>query len=972
MVLSIAGNAQRYNFTNFGVEDGLVQSQPLDIVQDKYGSLWVATLGGISRYDGNSFHNYTESEGLTSHLAYKLYAAKNGHIYIGNEDGLESFDGRKFTGYPWPASVPGRPVINITEDNKGAIFLLTDDAKLFIQQSGKIQPVTILPGKIFVTTILADSRNTVYAAVYKNGIYKWDGSSWQLFIDLKAYGPLIIKKLFIDRDNNLWLLTNTNLYVYSNGKLTKVELHNNIKSAFTTIGQDSKGHIWLGTNKGAYLLNAEGMPAYVGASAGLTDITINNIMNDREGNLWFTTDGDGLFRLNNTPFYMLDKTAGLSGNMVMGLLFKNNALWAGTADGGVVKQQGGTFTKVNIPSPHPEAQKINTLVMDAKQQIWAGSIGGGLWKTADDKNFAQVFTDDGHPFNYATCVYEDSSKKIWAIAPTGVYYYTGKALHKMPGFDEACFSVFDAGNNTLLAGTVNGLWQIKDSAIGKVNIPGTVLHSVNCFARAGDYILLGTGDKGIICWNPKSNTVIPCSQQNGLPSNFIFSLYVDTGNTIYAGTGHGISKIKFNENKGAFTVKNYSFSNTVYGPECNLNAIKKNDDGTIWVGTTKGIIVYNPASHDVSNETPLVFLDAVKLFSKNIPPQVNADTVIAWSAVPKDLSLSYTQNHITFEFLGVYLTNPAGLKYRYKLEGNDTGYSEAVTVPKVIYSNLAPGNYRFKAFAVADNGMQSGNSINFPFTIETPFFKRTWFTVLVVLLLIGAGVLVQYLRTRMKARRAAILKQLRLEEQLRIQQRTSEDLHDDLGNKISRITVLADVLYNKMDKADEDKIRLVKQIKENAQSLYLGTKDIIWSLTPGNDNLYDVLERCYNFGSNLFEDTDIAFKMEGQDDSFKKVILPVIINRNMVMIIKEALNNILKHAAAANACLQVNLDGERRLSIIIADDGKGINGTAVRQGNGLGNIQKRVERVGGQLSVSGNQPQGTVVTTTFKIPPNEG
>lgn len=966
--------AQKYNFTNFGVEEGLVQSQANDVVQDRYGSLWIATLGGISRYDGNSFYNYTEADGLRSNLIYKILQAHNGTIWAGTEDGAQSFNGNTFNAYSLPKQLKSRAILNICEGKDNKIFLLSSKGEIVSVANSRMLVTAPLPNA-FSTTIEADKNGSVLAAVYKHGIYRAVNSTWQLLVDTKQVDEnLIVKKLFFDNENNMWLLCDKGVYVYKQGVLSKVLLHDDIKADLISIIQDIKGFIWIGTSRGAYkLTDSAARPEHLGANAGLADITINNIINDREGNLWFATDGEGVFRLSNSPFFMLNKSSGLSGKMVMGMAFEGNDAWIGTTDGGLIKQQGENFRKISMPSAKPEAQKINAVFKDSKQQLWAGTLGGGLWKSNGGNNFSEVLTDNGKPVSYVIGIYEDDNKNIWVTTPFGLYHYDKGVMRKTGTLEDACFSVFNKSGDTLLIGTTAGVWQLLNGKeLARIELPGVAVNSANCFVSWKDYILVGTDDKGILFWDDKRHTVLTCSQKNGLASNFIFSLHVDSGGVIYAGTGHGISKIALDEKARSFTVKNFSSANSIYGPECNLNAVVKNKDGNIWFGTTKGIIVYNPKDTEAVNESPLVFLNTVKLFSKNIPQNIGSDTVVAWNNIPANLVLPYTQNHLTFEFLGVYLTNPGSLRYKYKLEGNDTGYSELVSIPKVIYSNLAPGHYRFKAIAMAENGRQSSNIIDFPFVITTPFFQRTWFKILMVALLIGAGISIQYVRTKIKARRAEAIKQLRLEEQQKIQQRTSEDLHDDLGNKISRIAVLADVLDNKMNRDDEERRKLVKQIKENAQSLYLGTKDIIWSLTPGNDNLYDVLERCEVFGANLFEDTEIEFNMAGQDERFKQVKVPVTINRNMVMIVKEALNNILKHSMASHAVLHFRLDEDRSFSVFIADDGKGIDAAETRGGNGLANIEKRTERIGGSFKISRNYPQGTVITTSFKIPLNGG
>ena len=972
ILLYSASFSQKYNFINYSVEQGLAQAQPGSIIQDKYGMIWIATFGGISRFDGQTFYNYYKKDGLKSQFIYTLYSGKDDRIWLGMQDGIQSFDGREFKTYSFPSGIKSNAVVNIRSDEAGHIFAHVASGNLLsIQETGQGDFIKNFEESV-ITTIATDKHNIVFAAVYKKGIYQLIKDKWEPIPNVMRQldTGIIIQQIYFDAGNKIWLLTNNGVYTDIHGSLVNIIPHDRIKSNLLSIAEDSKERIWIGTSKGAYIIGKENEIEYVGAASGLTDNTVYSIIKDREGNLWFATDGDGIYKLTNGPLVYYNSTQGLNGNIVMGIV-KDSAgnIWVGTSEEGLSKYDGHKFTRFPISSSRAESQKTNCLFYDSNKRLWIGTLGGGLWIWQNGK-FTEVLTEKGNHFREIASIYEDSQKTIWATMSFGVYYYAKGTMHKVSAITQPCFSVIEKGKDTILIGASSGLLQLVDkSKLSLIDMPQKKITSVSCFTKWENYILLGTGDDGIIFWDPHTNKTLQCSSKDGLSSDFIFSLYNDGSNNIFTGTGHGVSKIVLNEETKSFTVKNYFSFNNPYGPECNLNVVQKSDDGKIWFGTTRGIVVYNPADSIETTTAPLIYLKSVDLFSKKISTSIAKDSIQVWNNIPYNMKLSHLQNHLTFEFTGLYFSNPSSIKYRYKLEGADTAYSNLITIPKVIYSNLRPGKYSFKAFAVTDNGTVSSNSINFRFTIEAPFYQQFWFKLIIVLVLIGSGVLIQHGRNQLKAKRAATIDKIRKEEQQKIQERTSEDLHDDLGNKITRISVLADILQNKIDKEDTEKKKLVTQIKENARLIYLGTKDIIWSLTPGNDNLYDVLERCRVFGVHLFEDTNIEFVTEGLHEQLKEIKIPLAVSRNLVMIIQEALNNILKHSDASKALFSIACEKKSDLFVIISDNGRGMNNAVA--GNGLGNIQKRLSRIGGSIIMNTNKP-GLELKISLKIPQMEG
>ncbi len=971
LLFSHFGTSQKLNFVNYSVEQGLAQSQAQFLMQDHYGYIWIATLGGISRFDGKKFVSYYRRDGLESQMVYSLLHHKKAGLYIGHQKGLQLYNGRSFETFTLENNPSTKSIVQIIEVDQEKVYALSSDQRLFISDSSSFKEAEEFKTVRF--RYLSQDKNGGLYGVSKEGVYKLKEKPEFFLANAGVDENLQIQKIFFDAQNKLWLLTSKGLYLKKGMVYSRILSSAKIKSQLTSIAQDCKSRIWVGTTKGAFLIDSTGTAKHLGLTSGLTDNTVNSILLDRENNLWFATDADGIFKLSPIVLESFDVTNGLPGNVVMALARDNNgAIWAGSIDGGLTKYHKGEFQNFPVPSLKAESQKINALFYDSGSRLWVGTLGGGLW-FKENEMFKQIASSEGHSLSTVISISEDSDGTVWITTPSGLFYYRNNEVHKIKGIDEPCFSVIQKSKDTLLVGSTGGLFQVtQKSAVSKINIENRDIGTVNCFLRFGKSIILGTEDDGLLFWAPVKKTIRQCSSEQGLSSDFIFSLYQLDSQSVMVGTGKGISKVSMESKSENFRVENFSASFNPFGPECNLNSVLKAVDGKIWVGTTKGIYIYN-ANDELNNfHAPSIYLTSVTLFSKNGTSSFFKDTLDAWSVLPKDPVLPYTQNHITLHFNGVYFSDPNGLKYKYKLVGVDMAYSVPVSTPSVIYPNLSPGNYRFQAMAVADNGMVSSNKIDFPFRIESPFYQRTWFKLSVGGILILLGFLLHYGRMYSKEKRLAYNQRIRSEEQQKILERTSEDLHDDLGNKITRITVLADVLKQKMDLHDPEKLKLIDQIRENAQALYLGTKDIIWSMTPGNDNVYDSLEKCKLTGMQLFEDTRIEFVVKGITNSLRNISVPPTISRNLNLIVKEAFSNILRHSGADRAIMTVDYSADKGLKIEISDNGKGIPTIIGQLGHGLANMHKRTERIGGHLKTFNNADGGFSLVLNIKIPPKEG
>jgi signal transduction histidine kinase len=343
--------------------------------------------------------------------------------------------------------------------------------------------------------------------------------------------------------------------------------------------------------------------------------------------------------------------------------------------------------------------------------------------------------------------------------------------------------------------------------------------------------------------------------------------------------------------------------------------------------------------------------------------------VDALYGIPYHLHLPYKKNNISFSFQAITLSGAEQVTYRYRLEGidmPDAPWSEWSSTSSVTYSALAPGNY---VFHVQCMGNEEGvyPEISYPFEIITPFYKTKWFNLGIIFVCILAGICIQYLYNRRKLRRQKLRAKLRAEEQAKVRMRTAEDFHDEIGNKLTRINVLTNVLKSKVPPTP-DVTRILGQIEENTSLLYGGTRDILWSLKPSNDNLYEIMQRIHDFGGELFEDTEINFTVTGIDEKWRKYRLPMDMSRNLIMIFKEALNNCLKYAHAKNVTLEMVMRRREVLQLILKDDGVGFDIKTIKKGNGITNMHVRAERLNGRLYYDSRHGKGTIITLTFRVP----
>ena len=322
---------------------------------------------------------------------------------------------------------------------------------------------------------------------------------------------------------------------------------------------------------------------------------------------------------------------------------------------------------------------------------------------------------------------------------------------------------------------------------------------------------------------------------------------------------------------------------------------------------------------------------------------------VPYSLTNHSFSLPHDNNIIAFEFAGVNLKEK-GIRYSYMLEGQDKGWSN-ITDRNFISYHLQPGNYTFKVLAINNDRIRSRYPATLSFTIATPFWKSWWF----LSLCLASAISIVYIIYRYRLHQLLKLEKLR--------SRISSDLHDDIGSTLSSISILSEVAIHEND--NKQSRNMVKEIKESSVLLMEKMDDIIWSVNPKNDSLENLMIRIKRFASNLFEAKDIDYSID-IDDSIRDISLSMDYRQHIYLILKEAINNLVKYSACTSASIQIKKE-QGILKISIADNGKGFIYKKINTGNGLLNMKERAQLINAELKIESAPGEGTKILIYSKI-----
>jgi signal transduction histidine kinase len=326
------------------------------------------------------------------------------------------------------------------------------------------------------------------------------------------------------------------------------------------------------------------------------------------------------------------------------------------------------------------------------------------------------------------------------------------------------------------------------------------------------------------------------------------------------------------------------------------------------------------------------------------------------------------RNRLDFHYTATSLTAPAKVRFRYRLESAESEWQEAGARRSATYGRLAPGNYTFHVTACNNDGIWNEQGATLAIVVRPFFWQTGWFWLASALALVAAVFMaVRFVVTRRLHRKLARLEREEMVQRERA--RIAKDIHDDLGASLTEIAILSELARNPDTPASDTRADL-RKIAAKTETLTQMLDEIVWAVNPQRDTLENFVTYTCTYAENFLRVAGIQCRLE-LPSVIPETSLRTDVRHGLFLAAKEALNNVVKHGAASEVQIRMDMP-PGRLTIGIRDNGKGFvppspvapptgaNGSNAN-GDGLGNMRQRIESLGGRFEIFSQPGQGTQV-----------
>ncbi|HVX25361.1 MAG TPA: two-component regulator propeller domain-containing protein [Parafilimonas sp.] len=933
--------------------NSLINNVVRNIAEDKDGTIWIGTQHGVSHYypAKDSFENFTANDiyknrfnAATDNI---VFCDDDGNVWLGNQTGIYLFNKqtRKFKNFPLqqfqqPNRSGGNFITSIIQDKTNKKFFWFssfDGIAHFNKVTGAAQYFYPDVNKVLSPKIFQDAHNNLWVCTWGKGLANFNPLTKQFtfheFEKDTHYGitnvVTDIKEQVINKDSSVFYFTSSKgLGVFT----TSTKTRNFFDSFYVNVSTNKKT---IGGDPQSILIDKQST-VWVGTTTDISYVLHNNqVFKNYTGNF-----GD-VYCIHEEKDQ--DKSAHyLIASWYMNGLFSYDETLTHLSRPNIL----------NAVSKTNDSKQINTILDDTSTNTTWIATFDGLFAWYRKANAVKAFRADtvnksSFMSSHIIALAKDNNNRLWI----GMY---DKGIAVMNLADNKCIELPAALRNIVQSSYTPVLFSDKKGNIW-IGI-GENLVYVNALDLSFKKFVTQSGDINCITQDKQNNIWVGCQQGlcmlnkkndfdvytigDGLPNDEIACIDCDALGNLWICTNEGIS----NMNIEAKTFINY-FTDDGLTSNSEYNFITNNSKGEVLIGGNDFITSFNPAELVTNSTPPPVYITSLHVLNRS-----SRDTLLHYPS--GTVHLYYNQNYFNVNFVALNLINANANRYAYKLEGLDNDWTYTNIRTAANYSNLSPGTYTFMVKAANNNNVWNNKGASLIIVISPPFWQTWWFIIACIIL----TCIIIYAMYRYRLNAA-----LRVE---RLRTRISTDLHDDIGSTLSSISILSDMVMN--DSLNGNSKEMLHEIKENSVNLMEKMDDIVWSINPRNDSLEKLLLRIKHFAAQLFEAKNIDYEIDISEHihSFK---LPMEIRQHLYLMIKEAINNIIKHSA----CTQANISIKHvhdNLLIKIYDNGKGFNTNKVSYGNGLINLKERAEAIHANLSVqSNNKTEGTQIKIELKI-----
>jgi ligand-binding sensor domain-containing protein len=987
--LSMSGQEAKWHlqFNQIASDKGLSESTNDFVYKDHLGSVWISSLEGLNRFDGRRIKVY-KSDAKDSRTLYDsniqspFFEDNNRDIWFTTVNSIHTYR-RKYDDF-------NRYFINykggIFNNAEYTAFFLEQNRWLWVQASDslfrfdtKYPPQykgensqfmhKLQAARFVVDTFKSGKVKRIIACywTYRKGIEVINYNEQSQFVDSQTFftgeketklPAFTIKKAIIENDSLVWLSAMVGLVAFNPHKPQAFRVYkiqpNNL--AIQSISLLLNSQVLASTTDGQFFIFDKKKEIFsilrpqskIGeTSTPIMPTGANGVYFDRSNYLWLSAHHKGIFfaNFNQYAFRKILPAANLALSIEHIIEDKKRRIWVNSYAKQPISlcftQNGNITTYQNLP---PKSKFHATL----NGQIWNLSEYGITQKldtlVQNFQNFKTI------PFNLYDAAQSDEYSFLIATNK-GLLHFNSKTKEQsfIQGLNYFATNIHKDINNRYWVGSLGKLicYQINEAKLQKKIKEISNIETVSQFHTSikDPSVLWVATAKGILKINISTLKDTILTEKDGLATNYIQAILEDKHGNLWCSTNQGIFKYNPTTKQSKLYTKRQGLSSDAY----NSGAALLSSTGEMWFGGNNGVDVFHPDSIRDIGHAPQSAIVGLKIFDK----YWKGETAIE---VAEHITLKHNENTLSLELAAMEYTDPENNRFKVALvaKGDTLQWADLGTQNYVTYPNLREGSYTFMLLTANSEGIWNETPKTLVIDIRPPYWRTWWFLSLVALATISLVAYIVYLRLS----KVIALQKIRLN--------LYENLHDDIGSRLTAIVLSVDELVQRTPLKDA-KLERIGTISRN---IVANMRRLVWATAPENDALSTVVQQMQSDRRVLLPSgTTFTLTM---DKSLENLNIGGDKRYQMLSIFNEALTNIAKYADASAVETRIELK-DQTVVMTIVDNGKGFDPDAPRadsamsSGHGLRNMQRRAERIKGEVAITSKLGEGTSVILSFPM-----
>lgn len=810
----------QYIHESWGQEDGLPQNTVITILQTSDGYLWIGTNEGLVRFDGDKFRVFDKSntEGLKSNMISVLYEDGQGSLWIGTfGGGLTRMRNPGFFHIPAGKDFHALKIMALCRDAAGNMWVGTDGLGLFKYRDDRLQydPRSHkLTGKR-ISSLCMDNKGKLWIGTF-SGLSCIDDKSIAEFFAGEGLAGNMIYTIFEDSKKRLWIGTQNGLNCRVEEKFfTFTTDHGLNENRVQSIMEDSDTNLWIGTAKGIHRLKEGDYKNFAAnCSLLLDDQYIWSMVEDREGSLWVGTESRGLRRFREGLFTTYTRSEGLFHDNVNCILpDRKSAVWIGT-ENGLNRIHTGETDASRVDSFLPGIT-VYSLCRDMRGNLWIGSDRAlnylefhGI-STSTPPSPKEVWT----PNLVIRSILEDREGYLWVGTSNGIKRFKDGELVFFEGeeklSDVHIFIIHQDKLDRILIGSGNGLYcfhndQLKPFCNKNTGLSNGLVHCI--YEEIDGDLWIGTDNGLYRVKNGKvSNKVSNITSRKGLFSDTIWQVLEDDHLALWISSNKGIFRLAKKDVEDFFDGKTDNVKCKAYNEADGMKSKQfmggyqpagiKTGDGKLWFPTIRGVVVIEPGNLKKNMVKPPVVIESITADDKKV--EITRDGGKIEATIPPGTE------RIRIYYTALSFQVPDRVRFKTWLEGYDSTWSEEVKQRSVDYTNLSPGDYKFRVIACNNDRVWNKKGTAISIYVQPTFFQTPWFYALcavavLLVIFIGYWLLVRQLRKNEQKLRAEVNDYIHDLEERNIELVTLEQAIREINREMNLEKLLQSLLQKAM------------------------------------------------------------------------------------------------------------------------------------------------------------------------------